>query len=918
MCAAGAQELPPVAPQAEQPAVDGQAVPPASTPLPGLVVTTGTKKKKSKKEKIAVPASGGGGAGDGGDVAASAQGTGISTGEGSEAADGVNLGGPAISDTGTTVFDSRAVNMRTDGSGEANSFLRNLPNVQYQNDTSEDAGVYSYDIINTRPLELSINGGRTYENNFILNGVSINSVTGSVEPFPNDDLRSDTDPTPNLNAFYGLHSQTVFVPSEFIGTATVIDSNASAEYGEFQGGVVVYDLARPPTDRYHASVTYSRHTDEMVDYLLATPSGTNPLGRVAPTFTKNNLAASVGAPITNQLAFILQASRKEAETTRQKNYTYYDNLVDDNSDNIFLRFATELKTDIGRFTFDTSLTDYNQLWQSPGWRDLEMDVTTRSSTTQLEYFGALQNVVAAGIGLSDVTLKSRAYYNNSNTGNYTNSDVAYTYIANRRRKVGGAWVETFDTDRFDAWCRADPLDSLPSTATQSNTLCNEGGYGNKEMGQTDLGFNAQLRGKLLLGNFLVGGEAKSVEGRRARLGDFTYYTSFVTATGNTSTPVSPPGGTFFCQPDDAVCWSDQYARIKTVSIAYDAAETVNVLHGYAELDQTYGWFNIRGGVRLDYEDYFENINVAPRLAGSITPFDGLVFTGGYNRYYLGETLAYALRDAQPFTRTFTRNHASNGNVPDFPTAVTPRFYSFKSSDLATPFSDEYTGAVRVKDPLLGGSLRLRYVERYGRDQFASTSCGTNCQQLTNEGERYYQSMTAEYAKFWRGLSTPLLSAAGITVGTTWSEQSISRTTYFDDDESDIYILYKGKSYTPESFTAVTGNLDIPVRIGGTLSTSWFADRLWVDLSAGYNLGYQGVYDTGDEEEFNGRPHAIYDDKQFKPVLMLDLAASLAVTEQASINLHVNNLLNSPGNRIATNDNPWLLGRSFWLESALRF
>src|SRR6185437_658052 len=107
MCAAGAQELPPAAPQAEQPAVDGQAVPPASTPLPGLVVTTGTKKKKSKKEKIAVPASGGGGAGDGGDVEAAVQGTGISTGEGSEAADGVNLGGAAISDTGTTVFDSR-------------------------------------------------------------------------------------------------------------------------------------------------------------------------------------------------------------------------------------------------------------------------------------------------------------------------------------------------------------------------------------------------------------------------------------------------------------------------------------------------------------------------------------------------------------------------------------------------------------------------------------------------------------------------------------------------------------------------------------------------------------------------------------------------------------------------------------------
>lgn len=834
--------------------------------------------------------------------------------------DGV-IFGTVLSDTGSTTFDANAVNMRTDGSGDANTFLRNLPNVQYQNDTDESPGVNLYDLINTRPLEVSINGARKYENNFILNGVSISSITGPVEPFRNDDLENESDPTPNLNAFYGLHSQTVFVPAEFIGTATVIDSNASAEYGQFQGGVVVYDLARPPTDRYHASVTYSRHTDDMVDYLLATPSGTNPLGRVAPRFTKNNLAASVGAPITNELSFIVQASRKEAETSKQKDYTYYDNFVVDDSDNIFLRFATALKTDIGRFTFDTSLTDYTQLWQSPGWRDLEMDVETQSSSTQIEYLGALSNVAAPVIGLGDVTLKSRAYYNESNTGNYTNSDVAYAYIAKRRKNdFGQGWTETYSTDRFDEWCREDPVDTLPVDPTDDlsdNTVCNEGGYGNKETGQTDVGLQAQLRGKVFLGNFLIGGEARSVEGRRARLSDFTYYTSFVTATGN-SRPDSPAGGVFYCLPGDELCWSDQYARIKTVSIAYDVDETVNALHGYAELDQTLGWFNVRAGVRLDYEDYFKNINLAPRLAGTITPFDGLSFTGGYNRYYIGETLYYALRDAQPFTRTYTRTHKADGSVPAFPTTVSIRSYSFKSSNLATPFHDEYTGAVRVRDPLLGGNWRVRYLERYGRDQFASIDCGTNCSQLTNDGESFYRSATAEYAKFWRGLSTPLLSAAGISVGATWSEQSISRATYVDDDESDVFILYKEQSYTPQSFTAVTGNLDIPIRIGATFSTSWLNDKLWLDFSAGYNLGYQGVYDTGRNREFKGRQHDVWEDKTFGAVLKLDLAAELAVTEQAYIGAHVNNILNTPGNAVTTNSNPWVLGRSFWLESGLRF
>ncbi|MFA5899446.1 MAG: hypothetical protein WC829_10080, partial [Hyphomicrobium sp.] len=370
--------------------------------------------------------------------------------------------GQALSDIGTTIFDANNVNLRTDGSGDANTFLRNLPNVQYQNDTDTNAGVTPQSLIDTRPLELSINGGRTYENNIILNGVSISTITGPVEG-ANFTTDLEQDGTPNLNSVYGQHSQTVFVPSDFIGTATVIDSNASAEFGQFQGGVVMYDLARPPTDRYRASVTYSQMTDDQVSYLLATPTGTNPLDRVAPTFTRNNLAASVGAPITNQLSFILQASRKEAETTRQKDYKFYDGFVSEDSDNIFLRFATALKTDIGRFTFDTSHTDYSQVWQSHSWRDMQMDVTTQSSSTQLEYFGALPSAVAPGIGLQNVTLKSRAYYNDSETGNTTNSNTAYAWVAKRRKKVAGVWTETFSTDEYEDYCRSTPESALSAT-----------------------------------------------------------------------------------------------------------------------------------------------------------------------------------------------------------------------------------------------------------------------------------------------------------------------------------------------------------------------------------------------------------------------------------------------------------------------
>lgn len=913
--AAWAQENPPQSSTTDtiQSADETVAEPADTTPLPKVVVST-PKAKKAGSKKVGSNPQGGGGSTNATEQDAESETADVQT-----PIDGVLLGGSAVSDTGTTVFNGANVRMRTDGSGDANTFLRNLPNVQYQNDVDADPGATLQDTIDTRPLLLSINGARTYENNFVLNGVSINSITGPVE---RADAAIDDDRTvPNLDVLYGLHPQTVYVPTEFIGTATVIDSNASAEYGQFLGGVVLYDLAKPPTDRYRASVNYSRETDDMVRYILGTENGTNPLDRKAPTFVKDNLAVSLGAPITSDLSFIGQVSRRSAETRRQKDYEYFDKWVGEESDNTFMRFASTLKTSIGQFTFDTSHTNYIQDWESPGWRDLKMDVETQSSSTQIEYIGALRGLSNSAIGLGGVTLKSRVYYNDSETGNYTGQHEGFAWVGSRQSKINGTWVETFRSHEFDDWCRIVPSSAAADTASSNHTTCYEGGYGDNEQEQTDYGVQAQLRGNIFLGNFLIGGEAKTYEARRARLEDYTYYSSFTPAL---TTPANPATGFFVCPPGDDLCTREQYNRIKIVMSAYDTTATVDALHGYAELDQTLGWVNVRAGVRVDYEDYFKNVNIAPRLTSTITPLPGLSFSGGFNRYYIGEALYYALRDGQPRALTYSRNHNSATGVVN-PTYSDPTYtqFDYNSEDLDTPYTDEYAASVRVRDPLLGGQWRFRYLERYGEDLYGATKCGTYCKELTNEGESFYRSATAEYAKFWTGLSNPLqLSAAGLSANITWSEQSISRATFMDEDDDLVYILYNGQSYSKQGFREVTGNLDIPVRVGATFSTSWLNDRIFLSASAGYNFAYDGVYDTDREVDFKGPdfdgPHVIYEDKTFKPTLMLDLDGQIAITEQAAIEFHVSNILNSSGNAVATERNPWLRGRSYWVGSIVKF
>jgi hypothetical protein len=248
-------------------------------------------------------------------------------------------------------------------------------------------------------------------------------------------------------------------------------------------------------------------------------------------------------------------------------------------------------------------------------------------------------------------------------------------------------------------------------------------------------------------------------------------------------------------------------------------------------------------------------------------------------------------------------------------------FTYQSADLDTPYKDEYTAAVRIKEPLLGGHFRVRYLERYGKDEFSRDDCevvSSLCNVLSNNGESFYRSWTGEYTKFWRNPDSTILSSAALTGSITWSEQTTNRGTYFDGDGSEEYILYNGQRYTQENFVAVTGNLDIPIRIGALLTTNWFNNTVGFDINVGFNFGYDGVYDTDEEEIIDGLTYNVFADRTFKDTLTVDLSGHVKITENAAIEFQINNLTDSIGNSVATNANPWVRGRSYWVGSSVNF
>lgn len=835
----------------------------------------------------------------------------------------IAFGDSSINDTGTTVVDADAFRIKAGGSSDANSFLRAMPNVQYQNQSSRDAGVDGFTEIDSRPLQVSIAGAKVYENNFRLNGVGINQITGSQESFDTT-LRAETQ-TPNINAIFGLHPQTVFIPTEFIERATLVDGNASAKFGDFQGGVVDYKLADPPKKKITGSVSYGFQDSDLVKYKLGTEDGLNPDNKRKPRFERYKTATSLGVPITDTWSVLAQYSRQAGTSSKDKPYVLFNAPAEDSSANDFYRLSSLLETDYGKFTLEGSYTNYSQIWDGFYYRDLQLDAKTKGLTSQLKWETDLDWRLDA-LRIGNVNAMMRGFYNDSKTVNDGGSDqTIYRTIWSRPSTTNtnqSTWFFSTDPELL-SWCR------VPQTFSGTSATCREGGYGNKAQGQTEKGAQAELKGDLLLGKFLFGGEYRHIDAFRQA----DQYTLYATDKTLISTPLV---SSFICPTGDPDCSYEQYANTKTTVSAFSRNVMIDSANAFLETEQKWRWFDVRAGVRVDYESYFGNVNLAPRLTGTYSPWDFLSFTGGYNRYYNANSVYYAVRDGQPIGYSVTRTHNAAGVVGNWSTPTTRRTYNFSGADLRTPYNDEYTAAAQWTEPFFDGKFRLRQLERHGRDQYLVSAASTSTNMgLTNDGTSDYRATSLEYTKSWNSHLLPHLNGLSLTGSATWSKRKTTSQGYVDDNW-DARIWYNGRSYSYGEFSLVTGNLDIPVRTALTLGSRWFDDTLRVGASANFNLGYAGVRDTGTTCSTSatsacplspgspgyGMTHEIFTDHQFSPLLTVDLTMQYVVLATQGVtykfDLAIDNVFDQTGNVIATIDNPWLRGRAIWLGASATF
>ncbi|TYT74397.1 TonB-dependent receptor plug domain-containing protein [Desulfobotulus mexicanus] len=773
--------------------------------------------------------------------------------------------------TGRSVISGRVLENLPAGNATLTDMLKVLPGVQFEE--AYGSAATGGEIL---PPEVSISGGRFYDNYFSVDGTGNNSFL--------DPTRKSSS---SLHEVPG-HSMELSPSTDVLESLTVYDSNVPACYGGFTGGVVDARTRRPDTE-FSGAVFYRTTRDSWTRFHLNAEEKHQMLhstsSRWQPKFRKENYGLRLDVPVTDSAGFML-AFREDRSTIPLKNLG-----------------GTEDQTRKGQHFFvkgSALLSDSDSL-----------DISFTYAPYEGEYFhsDALNNAYRIEGGGSAL----RAGHLREAGWGSIDTRLSWRYSENKRHSQSATWYRWAITDSRD-WGKA-------SRGASSSM---EGGYGDLEREQETLEADTTLA----LSTFTMAGMAHSLEtgvslskirGREKRPEDVFIYTSPVT---------NNPG--FIADSDDpSLVPGEQYFARRQVLSAYSTEADIQSMAFYLSDTMTWKRLTLRPGLRISRDDFLENTDLAPRFSADldILGTGDTVFTGGLNRYYGQAFLSHKLKEGRG-TGSYNEWRTTYQNQ------VTPWQYAGSSetawrfSDLKTPYSDEWT--VGLDQRLMGGRLTLRYVERENKNEFARKRGsierdGVRYDTFNNGGKSDYRSVRASWGRRWG--DTEMLA------NLSWQERhtrAVDFNELLEDDNKSRRVWYQDRLYYLDELPKGNyarpwvGNLTLiqklPWNLSATAFLSWKSDFDEIRDS-------REVMELPDSEKERDpvtgevlRENApVYEKVTRNAFWQLDMRLKgkvpFGTRFSATWDLEVMNLFDR---EIRTSDDTPLMGRQFWAGISLEF
>lgn len=783
--------------------------------------------------------------------------------------------GDAI-DSGTSILSRESIEARQNGNGDVNQTLKILPHVFF---STKEGSATSDDIQDLRPADISIAGSQPYENSFILDGIAANSRL--------DVMSSDSSNPAHYDKTSGASAETLWVDSSLVDAVTVRDSNVSARYGGFTGGVVEIDTRAPRKD-YGATIYRSCTSDALVSFKID-PQTREALGSNVPNepdYTKCRTGLSLDLPVNERLRLMVGASRQEAELTYYKNANY------------------------GNAPFGLKSESRNLLLKAEADLPKSMTLTTQYSYTPYTQEYSRENmlndlIVTQGGGKSGrIELKGRA--------GSANWKLTATHAASNSSRSSPGNLFTW------------PVTVLGSGYC-SSTNCVFGGFGDIAQTQKDTNLKGQWSQPLWGGLFDGGFDFGYVAAHKQRFEDNASY--------NTAAGTSV-GALVVCSDGDPACMAGKgVLTTKLLYPAYDITVDVRTRAAWAEYSRRFGDLNLRAGLRYDSESVLDNDNFAPRVSVSYD-FPWVTATFGANRYYHESFLGYAIQGATARTFTYRRTVSKVGS-----TYKAGDWYLYSVSNgtiydgiaLKTPYSDELTLA--FSRSLWGGQGRLKLISRDYEDQLtrstttearpytkADGTTGTyNVYLPTNGGETTYRGVSLEWGKSFGRHTVTFSGNWGETktnIDATNAYMAVSDTEEADGD----LVYYQGQVRTLMDVLAENQRLDFaaPGLANLDWSARWLGSRVRTNLNARWRDAFDQLEDTGTNITVGGASYDVYDIVHYGDTIAFNggFDAELVRRGRNVVTLEVKgtNLLDTLPKITGTTSTsqPYRFGRSFWV------
>lgn len=803
---------------------------------------------------------------------------------------------------GTQKITEEQMERRPTNNGNITELLKTNPNVRFSS-TSE--GSMSGGEI--KPDDVSFHGEKYYNNNFIINGMSNND---NLNPGASSGRIADSQP-PGTNA-HDLPSgdtQSFWIDTSSLKSVEVFDSNISAKYGSFSGGVINAELKDPDLDKRSGKVYYRTTNDSWAKFHIDPDRENSFLSATAlnlqPDYLKQSYGFVLSQPISDKAALRLSYNRTTSDIqfyhSTLQTYDAQRNLSDAGQYGNVQRRINETLTLNGVY-----FPDNGDLWRT----------TIIYSPHSERYYKP--NVVHGGF---------------TNTGGGVQASVGWEkQFENVKMKSFFGYKKSGNTieQEMDDYYNYRPSDYL--NWISGSNLARMGGYGKfRTEKQTytlkqDYEVN-EFEWKDIQHKIIFGWDANLANAKYKRDTESTNYSVFV------------KDSNVICNGDVACIVGDQYASTKQVYETRNVSVSDNQFGAYIEDRMKWKKLEFTAGLRVDHNGFYGTTNFAHRLSTSYDLFgdSSTRLFGGYNRYYNGSMLAYKLR--QDIGRAYRQSRTLNtdGTLGEWQDARIVYNSNQDVSKMKNPYADEINAGISQQ---IGDMLStFKWVHRESRNQLLRTSAtrsdGSAYSTLSNNGWTKNDTLTltltpkSGYKSDWFNL--------GYNFGFSYNKTKTNYKYYESTDEDvEYYIVNKKLIYAPNGL--VPADFNSPWQAHLDLNFEFPKLRLTWDHRFSYAKGQNYFYQPNGNTVFScdGANTSntvyreacgdfvgdakIYEEGYKASHLLVDWRFSYKQPtfkdQYLQIDLDINNVLNRRvAAKSADGNTVYKMGRNFWLGAS---